>query len=112
MVDDTAAAKEFYSAVFGFTFEQMSPEVAGEGMDYATFSTGGNPLGGLGASDPSMPKGWLTCFSVASADEAVATVEAKGGKVTMQPMDTPFGRFAIVEDPWGAPFEVMQSPPA
>jgi uncharacterized protein len=27
----------------------------------------------------------------------------------MQPMDTPFGRFAIVEDPWGAPFEVMQS---
>jgi hypothetical protein len=22
-------------------------------------------------------------------------------------MDTPFGRFAIVEDPWGAPFEVM-----
>jgi uncharacterized protein len=27
-------------------------------------------------------------------------------------MDTPFGRFAIVEDPWGAPFEVMQAPPA
>ena len=82
--------------------------MAGEGMDYATFSTGGNPLGGLGASDPSMPKGWLTCFSVASADEAVATVEAKGGKVTMQPTDTPFGRFAIVEDPWGASFEVLQ----
>ena len=39
----------------------------------------------------------------ASADEAVAAVEAKGGKVTMPPMDTPFGRFAIVEDPWGAP---------
>jgi predicted enzyme related to lactoylglutathione lyase len=55
-----------------------------------------------------MPTGWLTCFSVASADEAVATVEARGGKVTVQPMDTPFGRFAIVEDPWGAPFEVMQ----
>jgi hypothetical protein len=30
----------------------------------------------------------------------------------MPPMDTPFGRFAIVEDPWGAPFEVMQDPPA
>jgi predicted enzyme related to lactoylglutathione lyase len=107
MTADTAAAKQFYSAVFGFTFDQMSPEVAGEGMDYSTFSTGGDPLGGLGASDPSMPKGWLTCFSVASTDEAVATVEAKGGKVTMPPMDTPFGRFAIVEDPWGAPFEVM-----
>jgi uncharacterized protein len=108
MVDDTAAAKEFYAAVFGFTFDPLPPEVAGEGMDYATFGTGGNPLGGLGASDPSMPKGWLTCFSVASADDAVAAVERKGGKVTMAPMDTPFGRFAIVEDPWGASFEVLQ----
>ena len=107
MVSDTAAAKAFYSAVFGFTFEQMSPEMAGEGMDYATFNRGGNPLGGLGASDPSMPTGWLTCFAVTSTDETVATVEAKGGKVTMPPMDTPFGRFAIVEDAWGAPFEVM-----
>jgi len=107
LVDDTAAAKRFYSEVFGFTFEQMSPEMAGEGMDYATFSTGGNPLGGLGASDPSMPRGWVTCFSVASTDEAVAAVQAAGGKVTMPPMDTPFGRFAIVEDPWGAAFEVM-----
>jgi predicted enzyme related to lactoylglutathione lyase len=111
MVDDTAAAKQFYSAVFGFTFDQMSAETAGEGMDYSTFSTGGNPLGGLGASDPSMPKGWLTCFAVASADDAVAAVEANGGKVVMAPMDTPFGRFAIVEDAWGAPFEVMQNPP-
>ena len=25
MVDDTAAAKEFYTAVFGFTFDQMAP---------------------------------------------------------------------------------------
>ena len=107
MVADTAAAKEFYTAVFGFTFEQMDPELVGEGMEYATFRTGGDPLGGLGASDPSMPTGWLTCFSVGSTDEAVATVEAKGGKVTMPPMDTPFGRFAVVEDPWGASFEVM-----
>jgi predicted enzyme related to lactoylglutathione lyase len=108
MVDDTSAAQAFYSAVFGFTFDQMSAEIAGEGMDYATFSTGGNPLGGLGASDPSMPKGWLTCFSVASADAAVAVVEARGGTVTTPPEDTPFGRFAIVEDPWGASFEVLQ----
>jgi uncharacterized protein len=112
MVDDTGAAKEFYSAVFGFRFDQMDAETAGQGsdgeaIDYATFSTGGNPLGGLGGSDPKFPKGWLTCFAVSSTDEAVAAVEAKGGRVVMPAMDTPFGRFAIVEDPWGAPFEVM-----
>ncbi len=26
----------------------------------------------------------------------------------MAPQDTPYGRFAVVEDPWGAPFSVMQ----
>ena len=56
-----------------------------------------------------MPKGWLTCFAVARPTRRWRTVEAKGGKVTMPPMDTPFGRFAIVEDPWGAPFEVMRT---
>jgi predicted enzyme related to lactoylglutathione lyase len=56
-----------------------------------------------------MPKGWLTCFAVANTDEAVQTVEGNGGRVIMAPMDTPFGRFAVVEDPWGAPFEVMQT---
>jgi predicted enzyme related to lactoylglutathione lyase len=113
MTDDAPAARQFYTAVFGFRFDELPPEQGGEdGMDYTTFGTGGNPLGGLGASDPSMPKGWLTCFSVASADDAVAMVEANGGKVVVAPMDTPFGRFAIVEDPWGAAFEVMQDPPA
>ena len=101
-VDDPAAAREFYTAVFGFTWEQVDP-----GMDYTTFAGGGNPLGGLGVVQPGAAKGWLPCFSVADTDEAVATVEAQGGKVTMAPMDTEYGRFAVVEDPWGAPFEVM-----
>ncbi len=55
-----------------------------------------------------MPKGWLTCFAVASTDDAVALVEAKGGTVVMPPEDTPFGRFAVVEDPGGASFELLQ----
>lgn len=107
MVDDPAAAQTFYTAVFGFTFDQLSP-ADGVDMDYATFGTDGHPLGGLGASDPSLPKGWLTCFAVASADDTVALVEGRGGQVTTPPEDTPFGRFAIVADPWGAPFEVME----
>ena len=106
-VDDPEAARAFYSEVFGFTFDEM-PDSGG----YATFKTDGNPLGGLGAHQPGSPKGWTTCFSVASTDDSVAKVEAAGGKVTMAPMDTEFGRFAVVEDPWGAPFTVMQDPPA
>ncbi|WP_344690861.1 VOC family protein [Blastococcus jejuensis] len=107
MVADSAAARSFYSAVFGFRFDEMPPEAGGGDMDYTTFSTGGNPLGGLGATQEGMPTGWLTCFSVADTDAAVATVQGKGGTVVMPAMDTPFGRFAVVADPWGAQFEVM-----
>jgi uncharacterized protein len=108
MAADSAAAREFYTAVFGFTHSPMGPEAGDPGeFDYTTFSSGGNPLGGLGAAQEGMPTGWLTCFSVADTDEAVAAAEAKGAKVTTPAMDTPFGRFAILQDPWGAAFEVM-----
>ena len=103
-VDDPEAARAFYGTVFGFSFEEM-PDTGG----YSTFKTSGDPLGGLGGHSPGAPKGWLTCFSVPSTDDAVAATEAKGGKVTTAAMDTPFGRFAVLEDPWGAAFEVMQS---
>jgi uncharacterized protein len=100
---DTAAAKTFYSTVFGFDFDAV------EGMDdYATFTKGQGPLGGIGGHGPDSPAGWQVCFSVASADDAVAAVEAGGGKVHTPPQDTPFGRFAVVEDAWGARFELMQ----
>ncbi len=102
-VDDPAAVREFYGAVFGFSWE----EVPGAG-GYCTFATADRPLGGLGGLSPGLPKGWATCFSVADTDEAVRTVEAAGGKVLMAAQDTPFGRFAVVTDPWGASFSVMQ----
>jgi uncharacterized protein len=102
-VDDPAAAQQFYGAVFGFRWEEV-PDAGG----YCTFSTADRPLGGLGGVSPGLPRGWSTCFSVASTDEAVRTVEAAGGKVLMAAQDTPFGRFAVVTDPWGASFSVMQ----
>ena len=102
-VEDPDAARAFYSAVFGFTFT----EIEGAG-GYTTFATGGGSLGGLGGRQPGAPTGWTTCFSVAATDDAVAAVTHAGGKVLMAAQDTPFGRFAVVQDPWGAAFSVMQ----
>src|SRR3954452_9266344 len=106
-VDDPEAARAFYGAVFGYRFDEV-PSSGG----YTTFATGDRPLGGLGAYQPGIPKGSTTCFAVADADAAVRKVEAAGGKVAMAPVDTEFGRFAVLEDPWGAAFSVMQDPPA
>jgi predicted enzyme related to lactoylglutathione lyase len=105
-VDDPDAARSFYGAVFGFTFT----EVPGAG-GYTTFAVGDRPLGGLGGWSEGAPRGWSTCFSVASTDAAVDAVVSGGGAVTMPATDTDFGRFAVVTDPWGAAFSVMQEPP-
>ena len=103
-VEDIPKAQAFYSAVFGFRFDEM------EGMGgYSTFATGDAALGGLGGLTPMAPKGWTSCFCVSDVDAAVAVVESGGGKVTMAAQDTSFGRFAVVQDAWGAAFSMMQT---
>ena len=106
-VEDPAAAQAFYSAVFGYRFDEI-PDMGG----YATFATAERPLGGLGPVTPGLPKGWAVCFGVASTDETVAAVEGRGGKVLHPAEDTEFGRFAVVEDPWGAAFSLLEVVPA
>lgn len=102
-VEDPDAARAFYSAVFDFRFTEM------EGMGgYTTFAAGGDAIGGLSSLTEGVAKGWSACFSVPSADDAVATVQSAGGTVTMPAEDTPFGRFAVVQDPWGAAFSVLE----
>ena len=106
-VDDPEAARAFYGAVFGFRWEEV-PGVDG----YTTFATGDRPLGGLSGVSPGLPRGWSTCFSVASCDAAVEAVEGGGGTVLMAAEDSEFSRFAVVADPWGASFSVMADLPA
>jgi uncharacterized protein len=106
-VEDPAAAQSFYSAVFGWHFKAMAMD--GGPPDYATFDTDGRPLGGMFRGEAGST-GWGTCFSVASTDDTVATVQGSGGTVTMPAVDAPFGRFAGLLDPWGGAFTVMQEP--
>ncbi|HUE75956.1 MAG TPA: VOC family protein [Chloroflexota bacterium] len=40
-------------------------------------------------------------LTVASADDAAATIRQAGGRVIARPFDIPIGRCAVVEDPWG-----------
>ena len=105
-VEDLPAAQAFYSRVFGYRFDEI-PEMGG----YATFATGERPLGGIGPVQPGLPTGWSVCFAVDSTDEAVAAVQAHGGSVLHPAEDTEFGRFAVVADPWGASFSVMEVVP-
>jgi uncharacterized protein len=102
-------AREFYGAVFGWGFEEQH---GGPMEGYNLLQVGDAPVGGManiaGMVPDEVPDHWMTYFAVENADEAVEKVKAGGGGVSFGPTDIPVGRFAMVTDPFGAAFAVMQ----
>ena len=104
---DVAAAKEFYSALFGWTPNDLQ----GPGMIYTLFQIDGQNVAGMYklSSKQATPPGWLSYVCVTYADETAAQVEELGGKIILPPMDVPeAGRGAVFADPQNAVFGVWQ----
>jgi len=103
---DAEAGRRFYAAVFGYTYQPVD----GAGSDYLTFHRGGDPLGGIGGMQDS-PLGpqphWMAYFMVADTDAAVAAATERDAAVLGDPVDTPYGRMAVITDPQGATFALM-----
>lgn len=106
---DVQAAKDFYSAVFGYTYAPF-------GDDYSMFEVDGNTAGGIGSmpdgAPAEAPAHWRTYFAVEDADATVARVVELGGSVVRPPQDMPYGRHADVADAQGAYFAVIKPAPA
>jgi hypothetical protein len=98
-------ARGFYSSVLERPVEDMGVP----GFDYATVQVGEDSVAGVWGV-PGEPARWTTYFAVDDADAAVARATAAGGTVVREPADSPYGRFAIVADPFGAAFAVMRLP--
>jgi uncharacterized protein len=107
---DFPAAKEFYGAVFGYGFDDMSAD----GFTYAVLTVGGEPVGGIGELPDGVPvevpANWSTYFQVADVDATVGTIRELGGTVLSEPQDTAWGRMSQVLDNQGAPFIVITPP--
>lgn len=105
---DAAAAEQFYRAVFDYGVTAMPM-----GMDepYRVLEVGGKGVAGL-MQWADGPPHWATTFNVADADASCARAEELGARVLRQPHDIPtIGRYAVLEDPVGAVFGVIQNPP-
>jgi uncharacterized protein len=106
---DPEGAKAFYGAVFGWHGEDLD---MGEMGTYVEWQAGGNRIGGMmdvtGRVPDEVPSYWLTYFGAPDADAAVEQVKQGGGSVAFGPMGIPPGRFAVVQDPFGATFAIMQ----
>jgi len=107
---DTAAAKEFYGAVFGWGYDDEPSDRVGI---YTIWKVGEAMVGGMldmnALGMPAeIPSNWLVYFTVEDADAAVEKVQSGGGSVMNGPIDIPVGRFAVVADQFGAACAVMQ----
>jgi predicted enzyme related to lactoylglutathione lyase len=108
---DIPAAQEFYRKVFGWGVEEAD---MGSGK-YTLFQVDGKPIaGGMDMSallPDSIPPHWLVYFTVENTDDSVAKVKELGGTVVSGPMETPMGPIAVIQDPVGAAFAVIQFTP-
>jgi predicted enzyme related to lactoylglutathione lyase len=109
---DVAAASRFYEAVFGVEVDMQ--ELAG--TPYGVIKVDGTGVGGvrhLDAPEDEVPAHWQTVFAVADCDAALAQVDDLGGRKLTDPLEVPgIGRFALVQDPVGATFQVIAVAPA
>ena len=105
---DTARAEAFYAELLGWSADTR--ELGG--TRYTTFARDGAPCCGMLPIDPAwgpVPPHWLVYFAVSDCDGQVALVQSLGGAVRVPPSDVPgVGRFAVVADPQGATFAIVQ----
>lgn len=107
MTRDVAAAGAFYSKVFGWDLENVTE------MHYTLFKIGDEQVGGMLTIDENfpadMPANWVVYFYTEDIAGTVAKATSLGAGVIMPP--TPIegiGQFAVISDPHGAVFQLLQ----
>jgi predicted enzyme related to lactoylglutathione lyase len=120
VTNDVDGSKRFYGDALGW---QTSAFEAGGDAEYTIWhppgaepkqgpDEGGNGMGGMIGSrawPEGTPNFWLAYFAVDDTDATVARAEELGGAVAAPAFDVPgVGRMAVLADPQGAVFAVIQ----
>jgi predicted enzyme related to lactoylglutathione lyase len=109
VTSDTSKAGPFYKSLFGWGGEDMPMGP----MVYTLFKRGDKNAGGMMAMPAEMkgaPSSWMSYFEVTNCDQSAEKVKQLGGTVMVPPTDIPMaGRFAVISDPQGAMFGILQS---
>jgi predicted enzyme related to lactoylglutathione lyase len=97
-------ARTFYPAVFDYTLEPMeTPDI-----DYtALHRPDGHVIGGIHRLPEAPSSSWLTYFQVEDTDAAVRRAVDAGGTSPREPWNSPYGRVAAVQDPFGVNFRIV-----
>jgi predicted enzyme related to lactoylglutathione lyase len=101
---EVGRAKAFYGELFGWEYET-------DDRGYVSIVNAGRLNGGIreqGGQERGAPPAWLPYFGVADADAAAVQAEELGGRRLLPTAEIHIGRFAVIADPQGAPFAVVQ----
>jgi predicted enzyme related to lactoylglutathione lyase len=105
---DIDTARDFYRAVFGWGV-RTNPF---EGTVYTEWKLGEHSVGGMiqmtDEWPDDMPAYWMVYFAVDDCDASAQLAEELGGKVLDAPTDIPPGRVAVLTDPQGALFSIIE----
>ncbi|MGD9961533.1 VOC family protein [Nocardioides sp.] len=106
--DDLDLAQTFYTDVFGFSYRDLSrPELVLFALLRASDGTGVAAMSTNKVAPPGTPSHWMTWFAVDNCDESAIMACRLGGRVLVEPEDTPFGRTAVVAGIEGEVFGVV-----
>jgi uncharacterized protein len=103
---DLEQAKKFYADLLGWTYEHMS-----ENDDYTVIKNNGRSNGGMFPISPemgAMPPNWTPYFTVANLEESVKKATELGGQIWMPIKEISVGKIAMIADPAGAGFMLME----
>ena len=110
--EDPDQAAAFYKDALGL----RAGTIDAGGKPYTLLKIGDDPVAGILLKTPEMEAGgstWDVYFAADDVDVIVKRAEKAGGTVLSAPFDLPVGgRMAVVQDPMGAVFEIMQMPEA
>ena len=104
---DVDRAAKFYAGLFGWGVRVQEFG----GTPYTTLTLGDQPIAGAMAMPESAEAapGWLVYWGVSDCDDRVRAARAEGAEVHVEPTDVPgVGRFAVLSDPLGAAFALVQ----
>jgi predicted enzyme related to lactoylglutathione lyase len=110
IASDPGADAAFYQAMFGYEVFESDNEDGSEHLILSTQDYARASVNALPASGHHHPH-WLNFVRVLDTEQMTVTVTQLGGRVLVQPrVDRHGGKVAVVADPFGAPFGLLEWP--
>ncbi|HLX23190.1 MAG TPA: VOC family protein [Usitatibacter sp.] len=109
MTSDPEMGAAFYQAMFDYDVFELPPTEGAQRLMLATENYARASVNPLAVNDPNSRSHWLNFVRVDDAVRMAARVTALGGRVLVEPRpDRHGGMVAVVADPMGAPFGLLE----